>query len=99
MRYKVIIAESAEAVFCGFDACWRSTLKDAMRQFLEHEPRQESKSRIKRLRGLRQPQYRLRVGEMRVFYDVNDALCRVEVLGFVMKPETGAWLEQHGVRE
>lgn len=99
MRYEVIIAESAEAVFCGLDARWRSMLKDAMRLFLEHEPRKESKSRIKRLRGLRQPQYRLRVGEMRVFYDVNDALRRVEVIGFVMKPETEVWLEQHGVLE
>jgi mRNA-degrading endonuclease RelE of RelBE toxin-antitoxin system len=99
MRYEVIIAESAEAAFCGFDARWRSMLKDAMRQFLEHEPKKESKSRIKRLRGLRQPQYRLRVGVMRVFYDVNDALHRVEVLGLVMKPEASAWLEQHGVLE
>lgn len=99
MRYEVVIAESAEAVFCGLDAHWRSTLKDDMRQFLEHEPRKESKSRIKRLRGLRQPQYRLRVGDMRVFYDVNDALRQVEVIGFVMKPKTGAWLEQHGVLE
>lgn len=99
MKYEVIIAESAETFFCGLDARWRSTLKDAMRQFLAHEPKKESKSRIKRLRGLRQPQYRLRIGEMRVFYDVNDALRRVEVIGFVMKPETVAWLEQHGVLE
>lgn len=99
MKYEVIIAESAETVFRELDARWRSTLKNAMRRFLEHEPKKESKSRIKRLRSLRQPQYRLRVGEMRVFYDVNDALDRVEVIGFVLKSETGTWLEQHGVLE
>jgi mRNA-degrading endonuclease RelE of RelBE toxin-antitoxin system len=99
MKYEIIIAESAKTAFCGLGAHWRSALKDAMRQFLEHEPRKESKSRIKRLKGLRQPQYRLRVGEMRIFYDVNDALRRVEVIAFVMKPKTGAWLKQHGVPE
>jgi mRNA-degrading endonuclease RelE of RelBE toxin-antitoxin system len=44
---------------------------------------------------LRQPQYRLRVDEMRFFYDVNDERNRVEVLGFAMKPEAGQWLEEH----
>ena len=36
---------------------------------------------MKRLRGLDQPQYRLRVGEMRVFYDVTET--EVEVLAIV----------------
>ena len=96
MDYEVIIARSAQEAFAKLDARWRSTLKDAMRQFLEHQPKAVSKSRIKRLRGLRQPQYRLRVGEMRVFYDVNDDLRRVEVLGFAEKPSAEAWLEEHG---
>ena len=99
MRCEVIIAETARAAFCQFDGRWRSSLKAAMRDLLGSAPKRESRSRIKRLRGLRQPQYRLRVGEMRVFYDVNDGLQRVEVLGFVPKPETGEWLEQHGVPE
>ena len=62
-------------------------------------PKRESKSKIKRLRGLRHPQYRLRVGEMRVYYDVNDGEKRVEVLGFALKPESGQWLREHGVPE
>ncbi len=70
-----------------------------MREHLETAPRQESKSRIKRLRGLRKPRYRLRVGEMRVFYDVSEVEKRVEVLGFVRKPETARWLQEHGVPE
>jgi mRNA-degrading endonuclease RelE of RelBE toxin-antitoxin system len=44
-----------------------------------------SKSRIKRLRGLSRPQYRLRIGEVRVFYDV--ARNTVEVLAIVSKSE------------
>lgn len=74
-------------------------MREALREHLETAPRHESKSRIKRLRGLRKPQYRLRVGEMRVFYDVNEAEKRVEVLGFVKKPEAARWLQEYGVPE
>jgi len=99
MKYQIVIAKSAQEAFKKLDARWRSALKEAMRTHLESAPKQESKSRIKRLRGLRQPQYRLRVDRLRVFYDVNDEQGRVEVLGFVMKPEAENWLQEHGVPE
>jgi len=99
MRYQVVIAKSAQEEFKKMDARWRSSLKEAMETHLRNAPKQESKSRIKRLKGLRQPQYRLRVDRLRVFYDVNDEQCRVEVLGFVMKPEADNWLKEHGVPE
>jgi hypothetical protein len=51
-----------------------------------------SRSRIKRLRGLSRPQFRLRVEEVRVFYDVAEGL--VEVLAIVPKPEADAWLRR-----
>jgi mRNA-degrading endonuclease RelE of RelBE toxin-antitoxin system len=99
MKYQVVIAKSAQEAFKKLDARWRSFLKEAMRTHLVNAPKQESKSRIKRLKGLRQPQYRLRVDKLRVFYDVNDEEGRVEVLGFVMKPEAEHWLQEHGVPE
>jgi mRNA-degrading endonuclease RelE of RelBE toxin-antitoxin system len=99
MKYQVVIAKSAQEDFKRLDARWRSFLKEAMRVYLENAPKQESKSRIKRLKGIRQPQYRLRVDRLRVFYDVNDEEGRVEVLGFVMKPEAAKWLQEHGVPE
>ena len=52
-----------------------------------------SKSRIKRLRGLSQPQNRLRVGEVRVFYDVTSEA--VEVLAIVTKAEAERRLAEH----
>jgi len=66
---------------------------------LRHEPTRVSKSRIKRLRGLSQPQYRLlnphlRVGEVRVFYDVTSET--VQVLAIVTKAEAAGWLAEHG---
>ena len=51
-----------------------------------------SRSRIKRLRVLRKPQYRLRVGEVRVLYDVTETT--VEVLAIVTKQEAKSWLAQ-----
>jgi mRNA-degrading endonuclease RelE of RelBE toxin-antitoxin system len=43
------------------------------------------------------PQYRLRVGDIRVFYDVIDKT--VEILGIVAKSEADAWLTQFGKPE
>ena len=56
--------------------------------------RQLSKSGIKRLRGLSRPQYRLRVGEIRVFYDVTSDT--VEVLAIIAKSEAESWLARFG---
>jgi mRNA-degrading endonuclease RelE of RelBE toxin-antitoxin system len=99
MKYEIAIAESALESLQTMDARWRTTLKSALRVHLEHEPKKESRSRIKRLRGLRQPQYRLRVDELRVFYDVNDEESRVEVLAFVLKSDAERWLREQGVPE
>lgn len=65
-----------------------------MEVHLRHEPTKASRSRIKRLRGLSRPQYRLRVDEMRVFYDVKQGC--VEILAIVMKSEAAAWLAREG---
>jgi mRNA-degrading endonuclease RelE of RelBE toxin-antitoxin system len=96
MSYLVVVAHSAEEQFQKLDARWRSALKRALRKHLETAPAKQSKSRIKRLRGLRQPQYCLRVDEMRVFHDINAQEKRVEVLGFVKKPQTFQWLQDYG---
>ena len=64
-----------------------------MRHF-EGKRAQLSRSRIKRLRGLSQPQYRLRVGDIRVFYDVTET--QVQVLAVITKAEADAWLEEYG---
>jgi mRNA-degrading endonuclease RelE of RelBE toxin-antitoxin system len=46
------------------------------------------------LRGLRRPQYRLRVDDVRVFYDISGAT--VEILAIVAKSEAESWLAQFG---
>jgi len=65
-------------------------VRDAIERHLRLEPTKVSRSRIKRLRGLERPQYRLRVDEVRVFYDVKKGA--VEVLAIVSKAQADAWL-------
>ena len=71
-------------------------MQTAVETHLRHEPGKTSRSRIKRLRGLRRPQYRLRVGEVRVFYDATETT--VEILATVTKSEAESWLAQFGNR-
>ena len=93
MRYEVILAPQARS-YGSLSAYRRAEVRDALERHLRDEPTQVSKSRIKRLRGLSQPQYRLRVGEVRVFYDVTAEA--VEVLAIVTQAEAARWLAEHG---
>jgi len=93
MRYEVVLAPEAARTFRSLSAYRRAEVRDALERHLRHEPTRVSKSRIKRLRGLRQPQYRLRVGEVRVFYDVTREA--VQVLTIITKAEAARWLAEH----
>lgn len=97
MRREIILAPEAVEDLKALAANDRATIRDAMETHLRHEPTKTSRSRIKRLRGLRRPQYRLRVDEFRIFYDVTGQA--VEVVAIVAKSETGKWLERHGETE
>lgn len=94
MRYEIIFSPEAIEDLHNLTAYWRARVKDAIKAHLRYEPRKESKSRIKRLRGLSQPQYRLREDEIRVFYDVSSDT--VEILGIVSKSEAEVWLSRIG---
>jgi mRNA-degrading endonuclease RelE of RelBE toxin-antitoxin system len=97
MRFEIVLAPEALEDFRSLKANLRSAVKDALETHLRHEPMKSSRSRIKRLRGLSRPQYRLRVDEVRVFYDVSGST--VEVLAIVAKSEAESWLAQFGSRE
>ena len=97
MPFDIILAPEAVEDFKALKPNVRSTVRDALERHLRHEPRSTSRSSIKRLRGLGRPQYRLRVDEVRIFYDVSGTT--VQVLAIVAKSEAQAWLEQHGSPE
>jgi mRNA interferase RelE/StbE len=94
MSYYITFAPQARDDFRSLPAFHRAAVRDAVNAHLVHQPTRPSKSRIKRLRDMNKPQYRLRVGDIRVFYDV--CASEVEVLGIVDKSSAAAWLEKWG---
>ena len=94
MSFDIILAPEAVQDLRELRANVRAIVKAAIQTHLRQEPAKTSRSRIKRLRGLLRPQYRLRVGEVRVFYDVSDMA--VEILAIVSKSEAEEWLRKFG---
>jgi mRNA interferase RelE/StbE len=92
MPFVIVLAPEAVEDLGRLTANVRATVRTALETHLRHEPEKTSRSRIKRLRGLRRPQYRLRVDEVRVFYDVSGTT--VEILAIVAKSEAYSWLAQ-----
>ena len=93
MAYAIILAPEAVQDLNDLKANVRAQVREGIETHL-HEPGKASRSRIKRLRRMSQPQYRLRLGDVRVFYDVTGD--RVEVLAIVSKSEAARWLAKHG---
>jgi mRNA-degrading endonuclease RelE of RelBE toxin-antitoxin system len=94
MPFDIVLAPEAVEDLKSFQAHVRIAVRTALETHLRREPGKTSRSRIKRLRGLRQPQYRLRVGEVRVFYDISETT--VELLAIVAKSEAESWLVRFG---
>jgi mRNA-degrading endonuclease RelE of RelBE toxin-antitoxin system len=92
MSFEIVLAPEAVEDLKRLKANVRADIRAALETHLRHEPKKAGRSRIKRLRGLRKPQYRLRVGEVRIFYDVTETT--VEVLAIVAKLEADSWLAQ-----
>ena len=94
MRGEIVLAPQAVASLRQLSAHDASAVRDALQTHLRYEPAKVSKSRIKRLRGLARPQYRLRVNDIRVFHDITEE--EGQVLAIVTKDEAEAWLDTHG---
>jgi mRNA interferase RelE/StbE len=97
MPFAIVLAPEAFEDLRRLTANVRATVRAALEIHLRHQPGKTSRSRTKRLRGLRRPQYRLRVGEVRVFYDVSGTT--VQVLAIVAKSEAESWLAQFATPE
>lgn len=101
MRYEIFFSPEAEADIAVLRASDRAKVLDGIETFLRHEPEKVSKSRIKRLREMQKPQYRLRLDDIRAFYDVSyaeDGTGTVEVLRIREKTEAMKWLAEFGER-
>jgi mRNA-degrading endonuclease RelE of RelBE toxin-antitoxin system len=94
MRYEIYLAPEAVGDLRRLPARVRAEVTAAIERHLRHAPTATSKSRIKKLKQVDRPHYRLRVGEVRVFYDVDDGV--VEVVAIVAKSQAADWLERVG---
>ena len=65
-------------------------LLEAMRRHLTRDPSTVNGGRITRLRGVSQPQYRMRASNIGVFYDVTET--QIEVVAIVPKSKAHAWV-------
>jgi mRNA-degrading endonuclease RelE of RelBE toxin-antitoxin system len=94
MRYEIVFSPEAYDDLKRLSARDRTTACSAIETHLRFEPGKTSKSRIKRLRGMSRPEYRLRVGEFRIYYDIKDT--DVEILAIIPKSQASNWLDRHG---
>ena len=93
-RCEIRLAPQAVEDLKRLSARDRATVRDAIETHLRFQPTRTSRSRIKRLEGVAHPQFRLRVGDVRVFYDVVGH--EVRVLAVISKADAAAWLAQLG---
>jgi mRNA interferase RelE/StbE len=75
----------------GFE---RAATLEMIERILTQSPTTTSRTRIKRLRGIQSPEYRLRIGEVRVFYDADEE--RVYVLRILPKSDSDQYLREMG---
>jgi mRNA interferase RelE/StbE len=92
--YKIVLKRSAIADMDRLPRHQATRIADAIEKHLEHDPTRVSKTRIKRLRGIDNPDYRLRVGDYRVFYTVDEDALQIDVLRVMHKDETHSYYEE-----
>jgi mRNA interferase RelE/StbE len=97
MRFEILLASETLRDRKRLDPDVWAGVRAAIELHLRHEPTKVSRSRIKRLRGLRKPQFRLRVDDVRVFYDVVGS--QVNILAIVAKSQAADWLKELGEPE
>jgi mRNA-degrading endonuclease RelE of RelBE toxin-antitoxin system len=68
MAFDIVLAPEAVDDLRGLRANVRRLVTDAIETHLRHEPMKQSRSRIKRLRGVLRPQYRVAREERMMSY-------------------------------
>ncbi|MCS1408124.1 MAG: hypothetical protein M2R45_01294 [Verrucomicrobia subdivision 3 bacterium] len=86
MPFEIEFFESALADFKKLDARWQFRCDRLWKRTCASSLTRVSKNRIKKLRGIDHPEYRLRVDDIRENF--------VEILGIVPKRQTEAWLDK-----
>ena len=80
MAFEVRYSTKAATHLKKLRAVDRATILDEIEQVLTVNPSLTSKAKVKKLRQPAPTQFRLRVGELRVFYDINEEAKTVDVI-------------------
>jgi mRNA-degrading endonuclease RelE of RelBE toxin-antitoxin system len=80
MEYEIVVTRAADHDLAALSAYDRTMILGAIDSNLTHQPKQESRSKIKKLIQPAISEFRLRVGDFRVYYDVIEDDRRVVVL-------------------
>jgi mRNA-degrading endonuclease RelE of RelBE toxin-antitoxin system len=94
MRYEILLAPEAVQDLRALKANLRAEVREGLERHLRHQPAEVSRARIKRLAGEGSPEFRLRIGDIRVFYDILGD--EVHVIAIVPKAEAEDWLRKVG---
>jgi mRNA-degrading endonuclease RelE of RelBE toxin-antitoxin system len=83
--YEIRYADEAVADIRGLRKLDQRKVMDGIELHLAHQPKLASKSRIKEMKQPFWSQYRLRIDDFRVYYDVDDESTVVNVLRVLEK--------------
>ncbi len=94
VRFEVFFDSAAEEQMKRAPRHVQAEIGKLIEATLEHQPTHESKSRLKRLREIDHPQFRLRVGDWRIYYDVDLHNLAVDILAILPKDQSTEYLER-----
>jgi mRNA-degrading endonuclease RelE of RelBE toxin-antitoxin system len=84
-KYRIQYAQEAANDVRALRAFDRTKVLEGIEQFLSHDPKAVSRSRIKEMNRPFWSQYRLRIDDFRVYYDVDESQQVVNVLRVLRK--------------
>ena len=93
--FVIEFVREAEADLDAIKPFHRNRILDEIEVYLKRAPERTSRSRLKRLNIMESPAYRLRVGDFRVYYDVEKTQRTVTVLRILSKEQSLVYLEEH----
>lgn len=92
-KFFIQIQRDAERELAALAKETRLTLLDAIQKYLSSSPYQPIKTRIKRMSGFNPTLYRLRVGDYRAYYRIDQQ--RVVILAVLHKKDAAKRLRTH----
>jgi mRNA-degrading endonuclease RelE of RelBE toxin-antitoxin system len=93
MAFEVRYSRRAVAQLRNLRAFDRATILDEIERILTINPTVQSKAKIKKLREPAATAFRLRVGDFRVFYDLDEVSTAVNVVQILSKQDSLRYLE------